>query len=61
MSAYQTGETSALDVLDARRTAQAIETGFIDALRQAHAARVRLDLATGTLVPTSRTPAGTTP
>lgn len=65
INAYQAGETSALDVLDARRTAQAIETAFIDALRQAHAARVRLDLATGALIPattqTSRLPAGTTP
>ncbi len=65
INAYQAGETSALDVLDARRTAQAIETAFIDALRQAHAARVRLDLATGALIPatthTSRIPAGTTP
>jgi cobalt-zinc-cadmium efflux system outer membrane protein len=65
INAYQSGETSALDVLDARRTAQGIETSYIDALRQAHAARVRLDLATGALAPTttptSRTPAGTTP
>ena len=58
LGSYQAGETALLDLLDARRTAQGIESSLLDAIRQAHAARVRLDLATGSIADTST---GTTP
>ncbi len=49
LGSYQAGETSLLDLLDARRTAQAIDAASLDAQRQAHATRLRLVLAIGTL------------
>ncbi|MBA3936215.1 MAG: TolC family protein [Planctomycetes bacterium] len=58
LGSYQAGETSLLDLLDARRTAQGVESALLDAVRQAHAARIRLDLATGSFAELS---AGTTP
>jgi cobalt-zinc-cadmium efflux system outer membrane protein len=58
LSSYQAGESSLLDLLDARRTAQGVESAVLDAVRQVHAARVRLDLVTGSIADTL---AGTTP
>ncbi|MBA3707328.1 MAG: TolC family protein [Planctomycetes bacterium] len=46
---YEAGESSLLDVLDARRTAQQVVRSHLDAVEDAQLARIRLDRAAGRL------------
>ena len=52
LNSYQAGETSLIDLLDARRTAQGVERSHLDALHDAQTAKTRLDRIIGTAVET---------
>ncbi|MBA2479964.1 MAG: TolC family protein, partial [Planctomycetes bacterium] len=47
LHSYEAGETGLLDVLDARRTAQAVERERLESVKAAQLARIRLDRSIG--------------